>query len=282
MLSSWFLFSLHSVASQIWIYLSKMPYDAAHMTSTEDKKTTHFGYQEVPWQEKKAKVGAVFSSVAQKYDVMNDLMSFGLHRLWKRFTLNQTGLRSGDRALDLAGGTGDLAKGLVKQVGATGRVVLSDINFDMLTLGREKLEDGGYCGRFDAMVINAEQLPFPRNYFHCITIGFGLRNVTDKQTALGAMYQALKPGGCVLILEFSKPLLPGLKPIYDAYSFHILPKMGRLVAKDADSYQYLAESIRMHPDQDELKSMMLGVGFDQVKVFNLAGGIVALHKGFKY
>ena len=245
-----------------------------------DEKT-HFGYEQVDVKDKVKKVAGVFHSVADKYDVMNDLMSFGVHRLWKRFTLSQTGLKAGQRALDLAGGTGDLALRMSRMVGASGEVVLSDINSSMLSRGRERLIDKGIAGNMRYVQANAECLPFPDNYFDCITIAFGLRNVTDKDAALRSMYRVLKPGGRLLILEFSKPVAPGLAPVYDLYSFKVLPIMGKLVANDAESYNYLAESIRMHPDQQTLQTMMEEAGFDKATYHNLTGGVVALHKGFK-
>ncbi len=242
---------------------------------------THFGFEQVDVDEKVKRVAGVFHSVAEKYDVMNDLMSLGIHRIWKRFTLGQTGLKAGQRVLDLAGGTGDLALRMARMVGPSGEVVLSDINASMLERGRQRLIDAGVAGNVRYVQANAECLPFPDNYFDCITIAFGLRNVTDKDAALASMYRVLKPGGRLLVLEFSKPVAPGLSPVYDTYSFKILPLMGKLVANDADSYRYLAESIRMHPDQETLKAMMETAGFDKVKYHNLTGGIVALHKGFK-
>ena len=242
---------------------------------------THFGFEQVDVDEKVKRVAGVFHSVAEKYDVMNDLMSLGIHRVWKRFTLGQTGLKAGQRVLDLAGGTGDLALRMARMVGPSGEVVLSDINASMLERGRQRLIDAGVAGNVRYVQANAECLPFPDNYFDCITIAFGLRNVTDKDAALASMYRVLKPGGRLLVLEFSKPVAPGLSPVYDTYSFKILPLMGKLVANDADSYRYLAESIRMHPDQETLKAMMETAGFDKVKYHNLTGGIVALHKGFK-
>jgi len=249
--------------------------------STEDK-TTHFGYQQVPLEEKVRKVGAVFDSVANKYDVMNDVMSLGIHRLWKRFTIDQSGVRSGQRVLDLAGGTGDLAGRFSRMVGAEGEVVLADINGAMLRQGRSRLLDQGINGNVRYVQANAECLPFPDNHFDCITMAFGLRNVTDKQAALASMFRILKPGGRLLVLEFSKVTAPGLKPLYDFYSFQILPRMGRLIANDEASYRYLAESIRMHPDQETLKGMMEQAGFEDCGYFNLSGGIVALHRGFRF
>lgn len=246
---------------------------------SDDK--THFGFEQVPVEEKVKRVAGVFHSVADKYDVMNDLMSFGIHRLWKRFTLSQTGLKAGQRVLDLAGGTGDLALRMSRMVGAAGEVVLSDINASMLSRGRQRLIDQGVAGNMRYVQANAECLPFPDDYFDCITIAFGLRNVTDKDAALASMLRVLKPGGRLLVLEFSKPVAPGLSPLYDTYSFKLLPMMGKLVANDADSYRYLAESIRMHPDQETLKDMMTNAGFDRVSYHNLTGGIVALHKGYK-
>jgi len=245
----------------------------------EDK--THFGFQQVPVGEKARRVADVFHSVADNYDIMNDVMSFGVHRLWKRFTLSQTGLGSGQKVLDLAGGTGDLAMKMSSMVGPAGQVVLSDINASMLQRGRQRLIDHGIAGNIEYVQANAECLPFPDNSFDCITIAFGLRNVTDKDRALRSMYRVLKPGGRLLVLEFSKPVAPGLAPVYDAYSFKLLPLMGKLIARDADSYQYLAESIRMHPDQETLKAMMQDAGYAKVKYHNLSGGIVALHKGYK-
>ena len=242
---------------------------------------THFGYQTVDSTAKASMVGQVFDSVASKYDVMNDLMSFGVHRIWKRFTISQSGVRAGQCVLDIAGGTGDLAAQFSKRVGADGLVVLADINASMLFTGRDKLLDHGVVGNVDYAQANAEVLPFEDESFDCITIAFGLRNVTDKDKALASMLRVLKPGGRLLILEFSKPVLPLLSRAYDAYSFRALPIMGKLVANDAQSYRYLAESIRMHPDQDTLKDMMDNVGFAMTSYHNLTGGIVALHKGFK-
>lgn len=245
-------------------------------------ETTHFGFKTVATTEKAGKVAQVFHSVAAKYDLMNDLMSFGIHRVWKRFTIDCSGVRRGQKVLDLAGGTGDLAAKFSRIVGEQGEVVLADINDSMLKIGREKLRNLGVIGNINYVQANAEALPFPDNHFDCITIAFGLRNVTDKDKALRSMYRVLKPGGRLLVLEFSKPLLEPLNKAYDAYSFHILPKIGELVAHDSESYRYLAESIRMHPDQETLKSMMDDAGFENTTYFNLTGGIVALHRGYKF
>ena len=247
-----------------------------------EKETTHFGYQQIPATEKADKVAGVFDSVADKYDLMNDLLSFGVHRWWKRFALDLTGVKAGQRVLDLAGGTGDLAARLLKMVGSNGLVVLSDINASMLTEGRKRLTDAGQAGNIVYVQADAEALPFPDNTFDCITIAFGLRNVTHKEKALVAMQRALRPGGCAVILEFSHPTAPGLKPVYDFYSFTVMPLVGKLVANDADSYRYLAESIRMHPDQETLRRMMEQAGFERCEYFNLSGGIVAAHRGYKF
>lgn len=246
-----------------------------------NEKTTHFGYQTVPESEKASRVAGVFDSVASRYDLMNDLMSMGVHRLWKRYAIELAGVRAGQRVLDLAGGTGDLAARFSRLVGKDGEVVVADINEHMLEVGRERLTDKGLVGNLHYVKANAEVLPFPDDYFDCITIAFGLRNVTHKDTALTAMQRVLKPGGRLLVLEFSKPTLPGLKPLYDLYSFTVLPAVGKLVTKDADSYRYLAESIRMHPDQQTLQTMMEDAGFERCDYHNLSGGIVALHRGFK-
>ena len=252
------------------------------MTNHEKQSdTTHFGYQQVPVEEKVERVAGVFHSVAAKYDLMNDLMSFGVHRIWKHFTIQLAGVRRGQRVLDLAGGTGDLAARFASIVGPTGEVVLADINDSMLKVGRENLTNKGVVGNVEYVQANAECLPFPDNHFNCITIAFGLRNVTDKDAALHSMYRVLKPGGRLLVLEFSKPVLPGLNKLYDAYSFTLLPLMGKLVTNDADSYRYLAESIRMHPDQETLRAMMEQAGFERCDYHNLTGGIVAVHRGFK-
>jgi demethylmenaquinone methyltransferase/2-methoxy-6-polyprenyl-1,4-benzoquinol methylase len=245
-----------------------------------DRKTD-FGFEKVAWGEKAARVRSVFASVSGKYDVMNDLMSLGVHRLWKQFTLSLTGLRPGQHALDVAGGTGDLAAGMLRQVGKTGRVVLSDVNPAMLEIGRDRLLDKGFSANFECIVADAERLPFEDGSFDCLTIGFGLRNVTDKAAALKSMHRVLKPGGQLLVLEFSTPVAPGLKPVYDAYCFKVLPLLGRVVAQDAASYRYLAESIRMHPNQETLLEMLNAAGFAQTRYHNLTGGIVAVHRGYK-
>jgi len=248
-----------------------------------DQSTTHFGFTQVNTEEKAGKVADVFDSVASKYDIMNDVMSFGVHHLWKKFTLELCGLREGHKVLDLAGGTGDLALKQAKMVGESGHVVLADINGPMLREGRDRVLNKGLVNRISTSQCNAEILPFEDNSFDCITIAFGLRNVTDKAKALRSMRRVLKPGGRLCVLEFSKPLYEPLEKIYDFYSFKILPKMGEIIAKDRDSYQYLAESIRMHPDQQALKNMMTEeAGFDEVEIFNMTGGIVALHRAFKY
>ena len=245
----------------------------------ETPDTVDFGYTRVSPAEKTARVRGVFDSVAGKYDLMNDLMSGGLHRLWKRFALAQTGLRPGQRALDVASGTGDLGAGLARRVGREGIVVLTDINREMLARGRDRLIDRGFTNQVAYVIANAECLPFPDRSFDCVTIGFGLRNVTDKPAALASMRRVLRPGGRLLVLEFSKPRLAALQPAYDAYSFNILPRLGGIVAGDAASYRYLAESIRMHPDQEALAAMFHDAGFDECRWHNLAGGIVALHIG---
>jgi demethylmenaquinone methyltransferase/2-methoxy-6-polyprenyl-1,4-benzoquinol methylase len=241
-------------------------------------KTTHFGYREVPEQEKSRHVAEVFHSVAGRYDLMNDLMSAGLHRLWKRFTIEASGVRPGDRVLDIAGGTGDLALAFRRRMGESGEVWLTDINRSMLEVGRDRLLDAGL--RLPTAQCDAEKLPFPANHFDCVTVAFGLRNMTHKETALAEMLRVLRPGGRLLVLEFSRVWKP-LAPLYDAYSFKVLPALGKLVAQDADSYRYLAESIRVHPSQEELKRMMEEAGFRRVEYFNLAAGVVALHKGYK-
>jgi demethylmenaquinone methyltransferase/2-methoxy-6-polyprenyl-1,4-benzoquinol methylase len=244
-------------------------------------KTTHFGFRQVPVEEKTGRVREVFDSVAGSYDIMNDVMSFGIHRIWKRIVVDMAGLRPGQQVLDLAGGTGDLTRLMAQRVGRQGRVVLSDINAAMIREGRGRLLDHGIAGNVGFVQANAEQLPFPDNHFDCITIAFGLRNVTHKQEALAAMYRVLKPGGRLLILEFSRPRR-ALRPAYDFYSFNVLPRLGAWIARDADSYRYLAESIRMHPDQQTLKGMMETAGFEDCDYHNLTGGIVAIHRGYKF
>jgi len=246
-----------------------------------DQKTTHFGYKTVNVEEKAGKVADVFHSVASNYDLMNDLMSAGVHRLWKRMTIEMSGVRPGNKVLDIAGGTGDLAAKFSPIVGTDGYVVLADINDSMLKVGRDRLMDIGVVGNVKFSQADAQHLPFPDNTFDIITIAFGLRNVTDKDLALKSMLRVLKPGGRLLILEFSKPGNPLLSKIYDTYSFSILPKLGKLFADDADSYQYLAESIRMHPDQKTLISMMDDAGFANTDFHNMTGGVVALHRGVK-
>jgi len=243
-----------------------------------DKNTTHFGFQSVPESEKADKVREVFRSVARRYDLMNDVMSGGLHRLWKRFTVEVSGVKAGDRVLDIAGGTGDLSRLFSRKVGKDGELVLTDINADMLGIGRDRLLDEGIA--VPAVQCDAEKLPFPDQHFDCVCVAFGLRNMTRKELALREMQRVLKPGGRLLVLEFSQVWKP-LAPIYDTYSFKLLPLMGKLLAKDAESYQYLAESIRMHPDQETLRQMMLDAGLAQVDYYNLAAGVVALHKGWK-
>ncbi len=248
------------------------------MNKTPD---TDFGFERVPWDEKQSRVRGVFDSVAHNYDLMNDLMSGGAHRLWKEFTLSLANLHPGQRALDVAGGTGDLTAGLAKQVGKTGVVILSDINAAMLGEGRDRMLDAGVVGNVSCVLANAEKLPFKDSSFDCVTIGFGLRNVTDKRAALVEMRRVLKPGGQVLVLEFSRPV-PLLKPLYDLYSFRVLPLLGKLVAKDEESYRYLAESIRMHPDQETLLGLLRDAGLEDCRYHNLSGGIVAVHRGYRY
>lgn len=243
---------------------------------------TDFGFEQVAWSDKARRVRGVFDSVAGNYDLMNDLMSAGTHRLWKRFTLSCTNLRAGQRALDVAGGTGDLSLGMLKQVGETGLVVLTDINGEMLRRGRDRLIDAGHVANSRVVQANAECLPFKAGYFDCVTIGFGLRNVTDKAAALRSMRSMLRPGGQVIVLEFSQLAVPALRPLYDAYSFRVLPLLGKLVAGDADSYRYLAESIRKHPDQETLLGMMRDAGLENCSYQNLSGGVVAVHRGYVY
>ena len=245
------------------------------------KRTTHFGFQRVPIDEKARKVADVFDSVVEKYDIMNDLMSLGTHRLWKRFTVSISNVSAGQRVLDLAGGTGDLASLLSRRVLPSGQVVLCDINNGMLARGRDRLTDLGLVGNVFYVQADAESLPFPEDYFDCVTMAFGLRNVTDKGHALESIFRILRPGGRLLVLEFSRPY-QWLTPAYDLYSFKVLPLLGRLIARDADSYRYLAESIRMHPDQEMLKQMMITAGFEQCEYFNLGAGIVAVHRAYKF
>jgi demethylmenaquinone methyltransferase/2-methoxy-6-polyprenyl-1,4-benzoquinol methylase len=253
------------------------------MTTEKDQQsTTHFGYKTVESEQKQAMVADVFHSVAAKYDIMNDVMSFGVHRLWKRFAIDASNVRPGNKVLDLAGGTGDLTRKFSQAVGPTGKVILADINDSMIKVGREKLHNLGVVGNVEYVQANAQALPFAENTFDLVTIAFGLRNVTDKDEALRSIFRVLKPGGRLLVLEFSKPEQEWLNKAYDFYSFKILPEMGQLIAGDKESYQYLSESIRMHPNQETLKLMMENAGFDQVSFTNMTGGIVALHKGFKF
>jgi len=241
-------------------------------------KSTHFGYETVAEEEKAKRVAEVFTSVASKYDIMNDLMSAGLHRVWKNFTVQLSAVRAGEKVLDVAGGSADLSRKFAKRVGSSGQVWLTDINNAMLRVGRDRMIDDGLA--MPVAQCDAEHLPFPDNYFDCVCIAFGLRNVTHKDIALAEMQRVLKPGGRLLVLEFSKVWKP-LQSLYDAYSFKLLPKMGELIAKDGDSYRYLAESIRMHPSQDELKLMLEQAGLTRVEYFNLNAGVVALHRGYK-
>lgn len=253
------------------------PIDTDRIQKMNDK-TTHFGFQKVAESEKASKVRSVFSSVASSYDVMNDLMSFGLHRLWKAFTVQIAGVRSGDRVLDVAGGTADLSLAFARKVGRTGQVWLTDINHAMLSRGRDRVVDKGFL--LPVAQCDAEKLPFPDNHFDVVTVAFGLRNMTHKDVAIAEMHRVLKPGGRLLVLEFSKVWKP-LAPAYDFYSFKLLPMMGEKVAKDADSYRYLAESIRMHPDQESLKDLMQTAGLARVEYFNMTAGVVAVHRGYK-
>jgi demethylmenaquinone methyltransferase/2-methoxy-6-polyprenyl-1,4-benzoquinol methylase len=246
------------------------------------RSSTDFGYEQVAWGDKARRVRGVFDSVAGRYDLMNDLMSLGAHRWWKRFALSCTNLQAGQRALDVAGGTGDLALGMLQQVGPAGLVVLTDINAEMLRRGRDRLIDAGHAGNSRVVQANAECLPFTPGRFDCVTIGFGLRNVTDKAAALTSMRSMLRPGGQLIVLEFSQLAIPALRPLYDTYSFKVLPKLGELVAGDAASYQYLAESIRRHPDQETLLGMMRTAGLESCSYQNLSGGIVAVHRGYVY
>lgn len=246
-----------------------------------DKQTTHFGYEQVQTHEKAQRVRQVFDSVATRYDLMNDLMSFGIHRLWKRFAVELAGVRRGQHILDLASGTGDLAARFAGLVGPDGLVVMSDINAAMLEQGRNQMVDRGIVGNVKYSQVNAEAIPFPDNSFDCVTIGFGLRNVTEKQRAINEMFRVLRPGGRALVLEFSRPRGEPLKAAYDLYSFRVLPLLGKMIVDDEESYRYLAESIRMHPDQETLKEMMEQAGFERCDYHNLTGGIVAVHRGFK-
>ncbi len=261
--------------------MSKINQTTQQANQPEIPETTHFGYKQVPVDEKSNKVADVFHSVADKYDIMNDLMSGGVHRLWKKYTIDTSGAKRGDTILDLAGGTGDLAAKFSRIVGTDGHVTLSDINESMLENGRRRLTDMGIVGNIDYVLADAQDLPFPDNHFNIVTMAFGLRNVTDKDKALRSIFRTLKPGGKLMVLEFSKPVLPGLSTIYDQYSFKFLPLMGKLIANDSESYRYLAESIRMHPDQETLKGMMDEAGFERTAYHNMTGGVVALHTGYK-
>lgn len=245
-------------------------------------ETTDFGYREVPIAEKANLVKTVFTSVANKYDLMNDLMSLGIHRYWKRFAIALCKIRPGQKVLDIAGGTGDLAKAFAKSVGSQGQVILADINAAMLQVGRDRLIDSGAINNVTYIQADAEKLPFVDNYFDCITIAFGLRNVTDKAAALRSMQRVLKPGGQLIVLEFSQPILPVLQKLYDTYSFSLLPKLGAWITGDTESYQYLVESIRKHPDQENLLAMLQKAGFENCNYHNLTGGIVAIHRGYKW
>ncbi len=250
------------------------------MTSTDKK--THFGFQQVDVDDKQGLVGNVFHSVAHNYDVMNDAMSLGVHRAWKWFAVAQSGVKLGHSVLDLAAGSADLSIKFAKKVGDQGNVIVTDINAAMLEQGRRRMVDAGISGNVDYCLVNAENLPFDNNQFDCISISFGLRNVTHKEKALASMQRCLKPGGRAIILEFSQPNNETFRKIYDAYSFNVIPTLGQFIANDKASYQYLVESIRQHPPQEELKEMMLNAGFDKVRYHNLTGGIVALHIGYKY
>ncbi len=252
------------------------------MNHQSDQDTTHFGFREVPENKKASMVGAVFSSVADKYDIMNDVMSFGVHRAWKHFACSQSGLKPGDSALDVAAGSGDLSRVFRKQVGEKGSVVMTDINPAMLSRGRDVMADHGAAGNVRYALSDAENLAFAGNSFNCVSISFGLRNVTRLPHALASMYRVLKPGGKILILEFSRPVTSLMRKAYDLYSFNVIPKMGRMVAGDEESYQYLVESIRKHPDQEALAALMRDAGFEKVSYHNLTGGVVALHTGYKF
>ena len=250
------------------------------MSNNQNK--AHFGFQEVDENKKQGLVGNVFRAVASNYDIMNDAMSLGVHRAWKWFAIAQSGVRLGHRVLDLAAGSADLSIKFAKKVGPEGQVIVTDINAAMLEQGRQRMADAGIAGNVEFCLVNAEKLPFPDNHFDCITISFGLRNVTHKDQALAEMQRCVKPGGRVLILEFSQPTNETFRRVYDAYSFNVIPMLGELISKDRDGYQYLVESIRQHPPQEELKQMMLDAKFDRVKYHNLTGGVVALHIGYKY
>lgn len=250
------------------------------MSETQNK--THFGFQEVDENDKQGMVKGVFREVASNYDVMNDAMSMGVHRAWKWFAVAQSGVQAGDHVLDLAAGSGDLSLKFAKKVSDEGHVVVTDINEAMLEEGRKRLTNEGIAGNVSYCLVNAENLPFEDNSFDCISISFGLRNVTHKETALASMQRCLKPGGRVIILEFSQPTNETFRKLYDAYSFNVIPKLGEMISNDRDSYQYLVESIRKHPPQEELKQMMLDAGFDRVRYHNLTGGVVALHIAYKY
>ena len=256
--------------------------NSAKPSDTPKTDTTHFGYKDVPVNQKQNLVAEVFQSVAGKYDLMNDAMSFGAHRLWKWFAIGQSGVKAGDKVLDLAAGSGDLSLEFAKKVGSSGHVTMTDINEAMLDVGRKKLTNKGIVGNIDYAIVNAEELPYPDQHFDCISISFGLRNVTNKKQALAEMARCLKPGGRMIVLEFSKPTIDWLEKLYDVYSFNVIPKLGKWLANDSESYQYLVESIRKHPDQETLKQMMLDAGFDEVKYHNLTGGVVALHIGMKF
>ena len=258
-----------------------MPINLYRYTYMSEQKTTHFGYQEVPIAEKAKKVSAVFDSVTPKYNLMNDVMSLGTHRLWKQLTVELSAVRNGQHVLDVASGTGDLAKLFAKRVGQAGHVTCTDINASMLKEGQNCLTNQGVLGNITYVQSDAENLPFPDNSFHCICIAFGLRNVTRKDKALASLYRVLKPAGQLLILEFSKPRSGLLNKIYDAYSFHVIPRLGSLITGDEESYRYLAESIRKHPNQDQLKNLLKNTGFNQVRYHNFTGGIVALHRAYK-
>jgi demethylmenaquinone methyltransferase/2-methoxy-6-polyprenyl-1,4-benzoquinol methylase len=251
------------------------------MNQTPQNETTHFGFRRVPVEEKNRLVRAVFDSVASKYDLSNDVMSFGLHRLWRRFAVNLSGVGPGQRVLDLAGGTGEFTSRLARVVGPKGLVVLAEINETMLGLGRQRLSSRRTEGRVECVLADAERLPLVDDFFDCVTIAFGLRNVTDQGAVLAAMYRVLKPGGTATILEFSHPTVWGFQPLYDFYSFLVMPIIGRMISGNGAGYRYLAESIRVHPDQETLKGMMEEAGFEGCEYFNLSGGIVAVHRGFK-